>query len=154
MVEKQTSSKEEKPKAQDQEQPVLSNKEQLKQEQEKNANELYDIINDIKEVTQEAIDTVEGELKDRKLSKKYRQDVNKWLRDANAVLKEQKKKPKREPRGQKARDVSMKEIRNDVKETIIKLKKYADQTIEQKEKRNKDIECKIDFAASFEVSTY
>lgn len=114
----------------------LSKKEQLKQEQEKNAEELHVILKGIKTITQEALETVEGELKDRKLSKDYRQAVNKWLRDANAELAKQTQKsdqkPKKETRGKKAKKVTMNQIRNGVKESIIKVQKYADQQIEQR----------------------
>lgn len=100
----------------------------LKQEQEKNAKELSKIINSFKEVTPKAIMTVEDELKDRKLSQDSRQRVNKWLRGAYAILEE----PKEEKRGKKAPEVEIKELRNDTKELVIKVQKYADQQMKQK----------------------
>ena len=108
---------------------MKSKKELLEIEQVKNAKELAKIINSFKEITPKAIKTVEDELKDRKLSQDARQRVNKWLRDAYATLDNE---PKEEKRGKKASDVEIKELRNDTKELIIKVQKYADQQIKQK----------------------
>lgn len=107
---------------------MKSKKELLEKEQTKNAKELAKIINSFKEITPKAIMTVEDELKGRKLSQDARQRVNKWLRDAYAILDE----PKEEKRGKKAPDVGIKELRNDTKELVIKVQKYADQQIKQK----------------------
>ncbi len=107
---------------------MKSKRELLKAEQVKNAKELTKIINSFKEITPKAIMTVEDELKDRKLTQDARQRVNKWLRDAYAILDE----PKEEKRGKKAPDVGIKELRNDTKELVIKVQKYADQQIKQK----------------------
>lgn len=108
---------------------MKSKKELLEKEQVKNAKELSKIINSFKEITPKAIMTVEDELKDRKLTQDARQRVNKWLRDAYATLDVV---PKEEKRGKKAPDVEIKELRNDTKELIIKVQKYADQQIKQK----------------------
>ena len=115
----------------DKEQPVkeLSEKEKLEQLQRQNAECLFKIMSVNKKITKEFIETVQNELKGRKLSKEYRQKVNKWLRDANAQLDN---KPKEEKRGKKAPEVGIKELRNDTKELIIKVQKYADQQIKQK----------------------
>ena len=108
---------------------MKSKKELLEIEQKKNAKELSKIINSFKEITPKAIMTVEDELKGRKLTQDARQRVNKWLRDAYAILDD---KPKEEKRGKKAPEVGIKELRNDTKELIIKVQKYADQQIKQK----------------------
>ena len=107
---------------------MKSKRELLEKEQTKNAKELTKIMTGFKEISPKTIMTVEDELKGRKLSRDARQRVNKWLRDAYATLD----KPKEEKRGKKAPEVGIKELRNDTKELIIKVQKYADQQIKQK----------------------
>lgn len=116
----------------DQEQPVkeLSEKEKLEQLQKQNAQRLYNKIKSIKTLTKEAVEAIEEDLKGRKLTQKYRQEVNKWLRDSYAQL-EKGSKSRKDGRGKKAKEVTMIEIRRDAKELILKVQKLSAQTYER-----------------------
>lgn len=128
-VDKDTKGQEKPDKEQPDEQPVkeMSEKDKLEQLQKQNAQRLFNKITGIKTLTKEAVEAIEDDLKGRKLSKKYRQEVNKWLRDAYAQLEKEKNKSKRDNRGKKAKPVSIVEIRKDTKELAIKLQAYKEQ---------------------------
>ena len=93
-------------------------------EQVENANIISEMISAIEEVDQKAIDSIVGKMKGMSLSRGVRTEVNKWLREANGTVNPA---PKEETRGKKAPEVSMLEIRTDIKEALVKLAAYHKQ---------------------------